>query len=182
MLRMIAFATLGLIACTELPAAPGTGGAGGEGSGGVGGSAGAAGGTAGSGGIGGSGGADTCSVVTPERYAGLEEDDVVQGAVAIGRVSGNCPGVPCDGDDPTDRWAITTCGGEYRVALSWDESVHDLDLFLYNSDDSQSWASQGMDTTSESITADLQADEQYIIQVQAIDTNENVQTYNVVVN
>ena len=170
---------VGLASCNELPPPPsaGTGGTGGaDGDAGVGGM----GGDAGAAGIGGVGGANPCAVVVPERYADLEVDDIVQQATAIGRVNGVCPGVPCNGDDPIDRWSITTCGGEHRIELSWDDAMHNLNLWVYTPDDSQNWSSQGMDTTLEVVSEELMPEQQYIIQVQAADTKGNTQTYNVV--
>lgn len=179
MLRRIAAAllTLGLCACTELPPVPGTGGAGGggvSGNGGVGGAGGRA-------GAGGTGGLDRCEVIVPAEYSHLEPRDVVQQQAAIGQVNGVCPGEPCEGDDPFDRWSIVTCGGEHRVVLSWDEASHNLNLFVFTPDDSESWSSQGTDSTEEVLSEELQAGQQYIIQVQAADTRGNEQPYDVVV-
>jgi hypothetical protein len=160
---------LALAACTEVTHPPdgdtgGMGGAGGEG---------------GVGGQGGMGGAvDLCLVVIPEATEDTEEDDVVEGGIAIGSVSGACPGGMCAGDDPFDRWAITTCGGRYSIELRWDEIRSDLDLYLFKSDDMQIGQSATPDTTSETIVADLQVAEQYLIEVQAFDTNGIAQTYN----
>ncbi len=177
---LLVLVCVGLASCDELPPPPsgGTGGTGGtDGDAGIGGM----GGDAGAGGMGGNGGADPCAVVVPERYADLEADDIVQEATAIGHVNGVCPGVPCNGDDPIDRWSITTCGGQHRIELSWDDAMHNLNLFVYTPDDSQSWSSQGVDTMIEVISEELTPDQLYVIHVQAADTKGNTQTYNVVV-
>ena len=170
---------VGLASCNELPPPPsaGTGGTGGaDGDAGVGGM----GGDAGAAGIGGVGGANPCAVVVPERYADLEVDDIVQQSTAIGRVNGVCPGVPCNGDDPIDRWSITTCGGEHRIRLWWDTPANDLSLFVFTEDDSDSWSSQGT-SVPEVISEELSPSAEYVIQVQAANTNENPQTYEVTV-
>lgn len=165
-----------LIACAQVsPLESGTGGSGGNGGGGLGGDAGG-GGSSGGGGVGGS---DPCAVVAVEGYANLEAGDVVQQGIGIGEVEGACPGFPCEGTDPIDRWAITTCGGNHEIALTWDDSNSNLDLFVSTSDDSNTWSSQGNDTMSESVVIDLQAGAQYIIQVQAVDTLGVAKNYNV---
>jgi hypothetical protein len=171
MLFRIAVVTLALAACTEVTHPP-DGGAGGTG-----GSA-NTGGSGGAGGQGGAGGVDPCSTVVPEPTEDTEENDVVEGGIAIGSVSGACPGGVCAGDDPFDRWAITTCGGQHSIQLRWDEVANDLDLYLFDSDGMQIAQSATPDTTSETIVTDLQTDEQYTIEVQAFDTNGIAQTYN----
>lgn len=164
---------IGLFACTDVPPVPGTGGTGGDGTGGTAGD-GADGGTGGGGGT-----IDACSVVLVKEYSDLEPGDIAQAGVGIGQVEGTCPGSPCEGKDPIDRWAITTCGGPHQITLTWDDSAYDLDLFVYRSDDAQNWASQGVGTMEEAIVADLDSGRQYIIQVQAIDTLQGSKTYNV---
>ncbi len=186
MLRMIAFAALGLIACTELPAAPGTGGAGGQGTGGVGGSAGAAGrggiagagGTAGAGGMGagGAGGVDLCAVF-PKEADNIEPEDSIENGIVMGFVSGACAMGSCTGDDPFDRWSITTCGGKHSIDLTWTNITRDLDLYLSDSSDAQIGQSATPNTTSETILADLQEGERYVIEIQAFDTKGAAQSY-----
>jgi hypothetical protein len=121
---------------------------------------------------------DPCSVVIPEATEDTEENDVVEGGIAIGTVSGACTGGTCTGDDPIDRWAITTCGGKHSIELRWDEITNDLDLYLFDSNDTQIGQSATPDTTSETISADLQLDERYVVEVQAFDTKGIAQTYN----
>jgi hypothetical protein len=133
----------------------------------------------GGGGRGGTGGVDPCAFIPIMEYSDLEAGDVAQVGVGIGEVEGACPGSPCEGDDPIDRWAITACGERHQVELTWDDSGYNLDLFLYTSDESDNWSSQGNDTMQETITADLENGEQYIIQVQAIDTLGVPKAYNV---
>ena len=158
--------------------AGGSGGAGGQG--GVGGTGGSDN-TGGSGGAGGGGGAVACEI-SLEGFSDLEPGDIVQKGAAIGQVEGNCPGDPCDGSDPIDRWVVTTCVDKTSARLFWDQSAHNLDLFLYRLDNNtESWASQGDDTMVETIVADLVPGEQYIIQVQAVGTLGSVQPYDVTV-
>lgn len=152
----------------------GTGGIGSGGSGGVGGSS-----NAGAGGMGGLGG-DPCAVVVPKRYANLEASDVVQREAAVGYVNGMCPGLTCEGDDPIDQWSITTCGGDHRVRLWWDTPANNLSLFVFTPDDSESWSSQGT-SVPEVISEELTAGQEYIIQVQAVNTNDDAQAYDVTV-
>ena len=169
-LALVALAALASISCSEVPSAPGTGGVGGAGG-------------AGGGGVGGQGGdgVDPCAVVVPAEYDDLEPTDIVQKGAALGQVSGVCPGVPCDGDDPIDRWSITTCGGEHEIKLSWDDEMHNLNLFVYTPDDADSWSSQGQNSTVEVISEELTADQEYIIQVQAADTGNDAQAYDIFV-
>ncbi|MBW2189259.1 MAG: hypothetical protein JRG93_06665 [Deltaproteobacteria bacterium] len=164
MLRMIAFAALGLVACTQLPPAPGTGGAGGEGAGGAGGSAGAAG-----MGAGGAGGVMTsCTTGVPQAYDALEEGDTVEQSFALGKVSGVCPSPSsCEGNDTYDRWTFTGCEGTQKIELSWDEPAHDLNLFVYTEDMSINLAAQGAEGAIEVIQVELGEERSLIIQVQA---------------
>lgn len=170
MVRITLFVLLFVVvACNEVPAAPGTGGTGG----------GAAGGSSGTGGDGGTGGDPTaCSAIPVKEHTDLESGDLVQLGVGIGQVEGQCPGNPCEGADAIDRWAFTACGRSHQVELTWDDSRYNLDLFVYRSDDTMSWAKQGDDTMEEVITAELEDGEQYLIQVQAIDTLDVPVTYN----
>ena len=172
LLRTVAAAlTLALAACAQVnePVDAGTGATGGSAN---------TGGSGGAGGRGGAGGVDPCSTVVPEPTEDTEENDVVEGGIAIGSVSGACPRGVCTGDDPFDRWAITRCGGQHSIQLRWDEVANDLDLYLFDSDAMQIAQSATPDTTSETIVTDLQTDEQYTIEVQAFDTNGIAQTYN----
>lgn len=155
----LALLALALLSCSEIPppAEVGAGGTLGTGDGGA-------------DGTGGGGGADPCAVVVPETTSDLETGDRVEGGIAIGTVS--------TGADPIDRWSITTCGGSHSIELRWDEIRSDLDLDLFDSDDMQIGQSATPDTTSETIVADLQVAEQYLIEVQAFDTNGIAQTYN----
>lgn len=189
MFRRIAFLTmvLSLAACTEVPPAPGSGGTGGGGSGGDGGGgaagdagAGGSGGAAGAGGSGGAGGAiDPCAFVPVKDTSDLEEDDVIQMGVGIGTVMGSCPGDPCTGKDPIDRWTFSTCGGDHLIELSWDDESYNLDLFVYRTDSLKEWESVRDDTSTEWITANFEAGMVHIIQVQAIETFEIHKAYNV---
>lgn len=153
------------------------------GSDGGGGDAGSNGGDGGAGGSGegGAGGVGACSRVVPEAYDDVEANDIVQAGTVIGHVEGFCPGLPCEGADPFDQWVITTCGGPHRVLLTWDEEMHNLNLFLHSLDETDDWSSQGTNGMSEQLTEDLAANQQYIIQVQAADTRGNTQTYNLAV-
>jgi hypothetical protein len=103
----------------------------------------------------------------PEEGDGANEET----KTAIGSVRGDCsdlPLMPCTGDDPIDRWSITTCGGKHSIELTWDDLSNDLDLFLLDSMDREIDDSSSQNTTSETIVADSLADGAlYIIQVQA---------------
>lgn len=193
MLRMVAWGALalGVLACTELPSAPGGGGDGGSagspgvggnvGTGGIGGSAGAGGAggmgaAAGAGGAGGAGGVDLCAVF-PKEADNVEPDDDVESGVVMGFVSGACAMGSCTGDDPVDRWSITTCGGKHSIDLAWSDINRDLDLYLSDADDTQIGQSATPDTTSETILTDLQGGELYVVEVQAFDTNGATQSY-----
>lgn len=174
MLRICLLSALGLVACTELPAAPGTGGTGGEGRGGAGGGAGAAGvgGSAGTGGADGGGGVIAgCSTGVPQAYAALEEGDAAEESYALGKVSGVCPSpLSCDGTDPYDQWTFSGCPGTQKVELSWDEPLHDLNLFVYSEDQSIDLAATGNEGALEVISVDLEEKRSLIIQVQAYGT------------
>ena len=192
---VVAALTLALTACAQVNEpvdagtgatggsdnAGGSGGAGGEGAAGGGGGTGGSHNTGGSGGAGGGGGAVACEI-SLEGFSDLEPGDIVQKGAAIGQIEGDCPGEWCNGSDPIDRWVVTTCVDKTSVRLFWDQTAHNLDLFLYRLDNNtESWASQGDDTMVETILADLVPGEQYIIQVQAVDTLGNDQPYDVTV-
>lgn len=177
---VVAILALAVAACAQVPdssdaGAGGMGGMGGPGGTDNTGGDGGAGGNGGEGGMG--GGIDPCSVVIPKEAEAIEDNDVVLGAVAKGFVSGACVGGMCTGEDPFDRWAITTCGGKHSIELTWDEIQQDLDLYLSDSGGGQIGQSATPDTTSETILADLVVDETYIIEVQAFDTNGQTQAY-----
>jgi len=82
----------------------------------------------------------------------------------------------CTATDSFGRWSITTCGDRHRIELSWDDIIRDLDLYLSDSDDTQIAQSVTPDTSSESISADLQEGQPYVIEVQAFDTNGATQS------
>lgn len=187
---VLAAACAAVVGCTELPPPPsGTGGApvdgiGGDSGGGGGALGHGAGGdgaggessAAGNGGAGGIGGADDCQVV-PTATPDSELDDTVADGVVGGSVSGACMMGSCSGSDPFDRWSITTCGGDHDIELTWDDAARDLDLYLSDSSDTQIGQSATPDTMSETIRADLQQDESYVIEVQAFQTNSDTQDY-----
>jgi hypothetical protein len=180
-----------LVSCAEVSSAPGTGG-GGAGNGGVGGQAGIGGeagvggqagigGEAGVGGVGGTGGIalDPCTPNIKE-FANIEPDDMVGNAPApaTGSVNGTCAAGSCTGLDPFDRWSVAPiCRSKYRIDLTWEDVKYDLDLYLSDSDDQQIAQSANPNTTSESISAALEDQTFYIIEVQAFDTNATAIDY-----
>ena len=184
MLRLaVAILSASLVGCAQVsPSDSGSGGSGGEsgaggtagmdgrgGEGGMGGEGGAG----GAGGSGGTGGVDSCAVVLPSQESDTEEDDLVSElGMAEGSVSGACVGGSCSGVDPYDRWTFTPCAGRHDVVLTWGDSTRDLDLYLFDADNTQIAQSATPDTTQESIRATLDA-ESYFIEVQAFDTLES---------
>jgi hypothetical protein len=136
------------------------------------------GGTAGAGGMGagGAGGVDLCAVF-PKEADNIEPEDSIEDGIVMGFVSGACAMGSCTGDDPFDRWSVTTCGGKHSIDLTWGDIEHDLDLYLSDSNDAQIGQSATPNTTSETILADLLEGELYVIEVQAFDTNGATQSY-----
>lgn len=123
------------------------------------------------------GGIDPC-VVFPNEADNVEPADMVaESGVVMGSASGACVMGSCTGTDPFDRWSITTCGGKHSIDLTWDNISRDLDLYLSDSDDFQIAQSATPDTSSESISVDLQQGQRYVIEVQAFDTNGATQSY-----
>ena len=164
MLRLAAvILSASLVGCAQVsPSDSGSGGSGGQsGAGGAGGGAGmdGEGGTGGAGGSGGTGGVDSCAVVLPSQESDTEEDDLVSElGMAEGSVSGACVGGSCSGVDPYDRWTFTPCAGRHDVVLTWGDSTRDLDLYLFDADNTQIAQSATPDTTEESIRATLDAE------------------------
>lgn len=150
--------TLCLVACTDLPPPPvdGTGGSAGDL------------GLGGGDGTGGTGGIDPCAEVVLARTTYLEINDNV--------VPGGANGTVSAATDSIDRWSITTCGGSYDILLTWDEMGQgfDLDLFLLDSEEQVvgTGTPQGVPHDKEELTdVNLTADEQFFIEVQAVDTS-----------
>ena len=159
----VAAVTFCLVACAALPPPPGVG------AGGAGGSAGWDGG--GGGGAAGSGG--SCSGVMLQRTLKLDEDDGV--VCNIERVYVASGYVSTEPDDSVDRWSMTTAGGLHDILLTWDEMGQgfDLDLLLLDSD--QQFVDMGepggaLRKREELTDVNLTADEQFFIEVQAVDT------------
>ena len=164
-----------LVSCAELAPTSdgGTGGTNGSG---------------GTGGAGGTGGIDSCSVVIPAAAEGTEDDDSVivpQGIVSAFLCSGACD----DDQDLSDRWSITTCGGDYTIRLTWNNNLDDdLDLALF---DSRNDLVERADTRTalgtlqveltEELTESLTAEEPYVVEVTAVNTSGNVRNYRLVV-
>ena len=180
MLRLLVFAALQIIltSCANLDRASNTGGSSGSGGAeGSGGSAGAdgTGGTAGGGVV-----MERVLIADPESVA-AEADDVVDsddGTVA-GQVFGACPAQVCSGSYPVDQFRLTPLqSGNHRIYLSFESSIgSDLDLYLTNSEGSPLAQSATPGSVPETIISDLSTGQSYIIQVQAFDTKNALQSY-----
>ena len=143
-----------LVACTELPPAPGAGT---------------------DAGMGGHGGAIACSGITWSRTV-LLEDDGVAGGVATGTVSQT--------SDPVDRWGVTGCGGPYDIELLWEDMMQGFDLDLVLLDESKAEVARGtMGGQNETLAGvELTAGEQFFVEVRAVNTfGVNDLNYDVVI-
>ena len=162
---------LSLVACTDLPPAPGTG-TGGAADGGAGGQAGVGGegGHAATGGTGGAAGIADCPAVQWDRTAELEDADTavppigaIEFDVATGSVSVST--------DASDEWLIESCDGLHDIVLGWDLVQMDSELNLRAGELEGSTGfepGRRLDTLAGVM---LSADEPFLITVEAVDTS-----------